>query len=579
MSFPGYVEELELSKKAASMPALNQDRKSENRNSSKISAEQPNGIYVERPTAEDELAPKTPSGIQKAHKALNVLKYKKHLQAAKTMMKLEEEGESVRAMEFANAMDGEDAMDAIEQPTEQSSFIVKLRYNVHKIISSHRFDFGIGLVIALNSILIGVELSSQLEVMRGVKSKDSPDMKFLAVMEVLCLIAYTVELGLRFFVWGVKCLKSGWVMFDFVLVSVGLINRCIIAPIGIQSDKLAPLLVLRVMRLLRLARAVRLLVQFKTLWMLVRGLLSSALTVSYTCVLVFIIIYVFGCLSIELITKHPMNNPEHASFDEVFAEIANMHFVSLQTSMLTLLQFMFMDSASGIYFPLITRDPQLCVFFITLILIVSISLSNLVTAVIVEGALEQARCDKEAQDAYEAERVKRMIPSLKSMFHNFDLNGDGTISAKEVKNAPPEVQEELMKIMVHRDALEVFEMLDIDKSGHLSIDEFCEGIKRTVTTGDDQVQYMRLHKMVHNVMSHGQDQEKKLDLQLHEFRKHVDARIHTTELHIDHRVQRLEAKLDKVLAHLERSSTSSEVAPSPPPLPGMAEILPPPPSG
>merc|ERR1719333_892923 len=92
---------------------------------------------------------------------------------------------------------------------------------------------------------------------------------------------------------------------------MGAISSWIVEPIlmsltdgGNVSNELAPLMVLRVMRLLRLARSVRLLVQFKTLWMLVRGLLTSATTMFYTFMLMILILYVFACLGVEIITKN-----------------------------------------------------------------------------------------------------------------------------------------------------------------------------------------------------------------------------------------------------------------------------------
>merc|ERR1712224_692638 len=96
-------------------------------------------------------------------------------------------------------------------------------------------------------------------------------------------------------------------------------------------------------------------------------------------------------------------------YDQVFAEIAEVYFTNLQVAMLTLIQFVFMDSAGAIYTPLVLRDPSLLLYFVAIMLIVSISLMNLVTAVIVEGALDQARSDKEAVEAYEAERVQQLI--------------------------------------------------------------------------------------------------------------------------------------------------------------------------
>ena len=62
-------------------------------------------------------------------------------------------------------------------------------------------------------------------------------------------------------------------------------------------------MLLRMFRLARLARTVRLLAQFKVLWMLVRGLFASAGTMVYVTLLASLVVYVFGVLSLEVITK------------------------------------------------------------------------------------------------------------------------------------------------------------------------------------------------------------------------------------------------------------------------------------
>ena len=91
------------------------------------------------------------------------------------------------------------------------------------------------------------------------------------------------------------------------------------------------LLVLRVLRLLKLARAVRLLVAFKTLWMLVRGLLSSAGTMFYTFLLMTLILYVAGIMALELITKqrHKFEDSEEALY------LIDRHFPELGLTMVS----------------------------------------------------------------------------------------------------------------------------------------------------------------------------------------------------------------------------------------------------
>lgn len=69
--------------------------------------------------------------------------------------------------------------------------------------------------------------------------------------------------------------------------------------------------------------------------MLVRGLLSSATTISYTMVLVLLMMYVYSVLAIEMITK---NKAAYAD-DANLVYIIDTNFKDLFTAMLCLVQF------------------------------------------------------------------------------------------------------------------------------------------------------------------------------------------------------------------------------------------------
>jgi len=259
---------------------------------------------------------------------------------------------------------------------------------------------------------------------------------------------------------------------------------------GNQSlkDSMAGLLVLRMFRLFRLARAIRLLVQFKTLWMLIRGLIGSAGTIAYTFGLIVLIIYIFACMALELITKKLQESPN----DEIVA-LVNNNFPNLQVTMLTLMQFVTVDSISSIYRPLILEDPSLILFFLPFILVVSISLMNLVTAVIVEGAIEQGQQDRDMQMRYKAHAFKKMLPSLKAMFHQLDVDGDGTVILQELLVAPDELKKQFEEVLQGDSLQELFEMIDVDDSGEVDIDEFCDGIAKLVNS-DAPVEVLRILK-------------------------------------------------------------------------------------
>lgn len=254
--------------------------------------------------------------------------------------------------------------------------------------------------------------------------------------------------------------------------------------------------VLRVFRLARLVRAARLTVQFRTLWLLLSGLKASMMTILWTFVLISTITYIFAVFGMETIP--PRNLDTSTEFDQVAVD----NFGSLAAAMLTLLQVLTLDSIGIIYRPLIMNGtgnmPFFCaLYFVMFILIVSVALMNLVTAVMVEGSLHQANEDKEAMRAFEDQRKKALLPRLREMFEFLDEDGSGEVSWEEIENAPDELKDELRHLAKSDDLAEIFQLLDDDDSGSVQIDEFLDGILKA-SSGDvmQKLQIGRLLKQV-----------------------------------------------------------------------------------
>ena len=118
---------------------------------------------------------------------------------------------------------------------------------------------------------------------------------------------------------------------------------------------------------------------------------------------------------------------------------------------------------------------------------------NLVTAVIVEGSLDQANADKEVNNAYKKAKMRDLIPTIRHLFKEMDADGDGLCDLHEVLTAPPEIQQELGKVMGTDNLVELFEILDIDGSGSLDLDEFVDGISKLVCN-DQPMDQIRMQK-------------------------------------------------------------------------------------
>jgi len=334
-----------------------------------------------------------------------------------------------------------------------------------QILTSRIFDITMGVIIILNSATIGIETSYT------VRGDDIP--MALVVVEYVFLFLYVVELGLRFHAVGVKeAMSSNWVKFDTVLVVSGLANFVLtLVSLGGGAMEVAVgnMNMLKMLRLVRLARTVRVVVQFRTMWLLVQGLMHALLPMFWTGILMMMVVYIFAILGMETVV---------GSSDEALSLQAQENFRTMGGSVLTFMQMMALDSTASIYRPLIEANWLVSVLFLVFFMIGPIALMSIVTAIMVESSLRTANEDLEAKKAWESERRKAMIPKLKALLEMLDTDNSGFVDLAEMLAAPKEIQDQLTHIcdLPTLAVEEVFHMLDVDRSGSLDIEEFVNGI-------------------------------------------------------------------------------------------------------
>eukprot|EP00931_Biecheleriopsis_adriatica_P007427 TRINITY_DN10870_c1_g1_i3.p1 TRINITY_DN10870_c1_g1~~TRINITY_DN10870_c1_g1_i3.p1 ORF type:complete len:650 (+),score=108.41 TRINITY_DN10870_c1_g1_i3:128-2077(+) len=424
-----------------------------------------------------------------------------HDLAEKSKQAVEEEANMVKQVEEKEQFGAKFAETAKSMGLDYDS-LDPTRSMLHRWISWQGFDTCIGLVIVANAATIGIEAELNANVPLGC-DKDCncsvPDSTcevmplWLDMVDYAFLAVYCVELFLRLYTYGYRVLTSNWVKFDCFLVVSSLID-VLLKNLEIENEYLKKVMLVRMMRLARLARAVRLMVQFRVLWQLVQGLLHSVGTLLWTFLLVMILIYAFAIIGVETIRVDenlPMDHPYNAAASEYFADLV--------IAGLTLLQCFTLDSIGGVYRPLIMQSPFLLVYFMTVLLIMSIALMNLVTAVMVNSALDQASEDKDVKKAYEEVIKRKQTEQLKAMFLELDADGSGELTVDELHEAPEEVMESLKGIAGTDDIDGLFDMLDYDGGGSLSTDEFCEGVMRA-STSDKPMELIRVMKQCGDIL-------------------------------------------------------------------------------
>lgn len=379
------------------------------------------------------------------------------------------------------------------------------RKAVHRVLEAKSFDTFIGIVIMLNGVTIGAETNAKITLtplacdeycvctlpQDQVVCVLTPE--WVSVAENIFLVIYVFELAARLIVYGCAALKNPWIQFDAALVVTALVDL-ILKVAAVNDATLKKLMLLRLFRLARLARAVRLMVQFQTLWQLVAGIMHSLGTLCWTFVLLTIMIYMFALVGMELITVDT-----EISMDHPYNVAALDNFRGLENAGLFLLQCFSWDSIGGVYKPLIHHRFLLFFYFMIVLLVNSIALANIVTAIMVESALAQGEEDKDAKKAWEDAKKKKQMEQLKIMFLELDEDGSGELTMDEIDAAPEEIREELVDIAGTDDIQGLFEMLDYDGGGTVGVEEFCEGVIKA-TNAEKPMELGRLLKQCSDIL-------------------------------------------------------------------------------
>eukprot|EP00929_Paragymnodinium_shiwhaense_P012003 TRINITY_DN11851_c0_g2_i1.p1 TRINITY_DN11851_c0_g2~~TRINITY_DN11851_c0_g2_i1.p1 ORF type:complete len:606 (-),score=45.25 TRINITY_DN11851_c0_g2_i1:258-2075(-) len=395
---------------------------------------------------------------------------------------------------------GLDLNDSLAMGGVSQEYEASLRVRVCKFLIWWPFDAFIATVVMLDFFLLGLTIQRSLH-----PTNSTTELMITTLGDKACTTLYCIELALRYYAFGCRyCLGNGFMQLDTILVAMALIDIVLqeLAASNVEGlQVLGVVTFLRILRVVRIARAARLTVHARTLWLLITGLQSSAPTMFWTFVMITGITYAFALLGMELIPPRDLNT------DTEFNEVAVRHFGNLTDAMLTLLQVLTWDSMADIYRPLITRGKMMLpvlLYFVLYILFVSIALMNLVTAVMVEGAMAQASSDKAFMEKVEEDRKRKMFPEIREMFATIDVDGSGELTLQELRTAPALLRRKLTEITGSWDwsPEDIFQLIDLDGSDTLNVEEFLDGLLRCrQETGVQQFQMERLVRQV-NCINH-----------------------------------------------------------------------------
>lgn len=249
-------------------------------------------------------------------------------------------------------------------------------------------NFIIGLIV-LNAVTLGLETSVTAQRLIGEP---------LLWIERAVLTVFVIEIGMKLFAFGPRFFKSGWNVFDFVIVGIAL------------APDSGPFSILRALRILRV---LRLLSQVERLRVIIESLLRAIPSIGWIAGLLLLVFYIFGVMGTKL-------------FGESFPD----WFGTVGLTMYSLFQIMTLESWSmGIARPVMEVYPYAWLYFVPFILISAFTVLNLFIGIIVNTMQslhweeeDAKRAEIEGRAHAERERLVRLVEELHEKVDRMERN-------------------------------------------------------------------------------------------------------------------------------------------------------------
>jgi len=244
---------------------------------------------------------------------------------------------------------------------------------------------GVIAVILFNAVLLGMETSPTLMAAAG---------PVIIGLDTLCLSIFVLELALKFYAHRLGFFRSGWNIFDFLIVGISLMP-------GAQTFS-----VLRALRILRLLRVISV---TPSLRRVVEGFLKALPGMGSVFLLMGMIFYIGAVMATKLFGQ---------SFPEWFGDLGNSAY--------SLFQVMTLESWSmGIVRPVMEVYPAAWAFFVPFIMVTTFAVVNLLVGLIVNSMQDAHAQESNAATELYRDEVLARLKAIESRLEQSEHSGRG----------------------------------------------------------------------------------------------------------------------------------------------------------
>ncbi|CAK9060751.1 unnamed protein product [Durusdinium trenchii] len=356
-----------------------------------------------------------------------------------------------------------------------------LRRRAARLISSPYVANFMAIIVIVDSYCTCADIDA-----RAANPDDGRPDVWITRLSEICLVLYTVELVLLLLLKGVSVLKKDLLMtVDVLIVVCGYTEWFLGQFLPEVLGNLGVLRTLRFLRIIRLLRLLRKIHGLRELQKLVIMMATCLKTLAWSFLFCFVIMTVWAMLMVELV--HPLIGEiykENSTFAEECPQCISAASSVMHANLLLFKTVIAGDSWGLIAVPVIERYPATALIFMGSQLTIVFGVLNLIVAVVVDTFAEARERDV-LNLAEEMERNHENDKKfLQKVFERIDEDGSGELTLEELVEGArqdPEFQSRLRVMDIDEvDLQQLFEMIDVDGSGSIEAHEFIAPLSRWV---------------------------------------------------------------------------------------------------
>jgi len=302
-------------------------------------------------------------------------------------------------------------------------------------------------------------------------------------MEIAVNTFFLLELTMRVFALKGAFFKGAgwrWNLFDAVVLVGSVTEMAVISQQSRYSSNGAVrvLRISRILRTVRMLRLVRYTPMFAGLQLMLIALANSAVALLWAVVMLGFVLILFALIFVNAAATYLAT----VAGVEPDAEIVREYFCSLPMTLLTL----FMSMTGGIDWwvgakAMLSIHPAYAVLFVLFVLLMVVVVLNVITGIFVNDAVAFARMDEDMRMQAELQESRQLTDRLNSMFRDIDTSSNGSFTLEDLKAQLQRHEVNMLFSLLGidvSDAVSFFNLLDVDGSGSVQIEEFVMGCLR-----------------------------------------------------------------------------------------------------